>query len=174
VPHLLHEYPVETLVGELETNLVGAALVTRRALQSLLASPRPGDVVFLTSDAVRHPRPEQLTYSASKAGLETFADGLALELEGTGVRVTKLRLGPTWSEFGASWPLDPETMGRRIQRWREVGLRDGRLPGALMSAESVAQALVWVISQPASVWIDTIEMQPGAPVRARGAGGGQP
>jgi len=173
VPHSLHEYPPETLRAEFETNVIGAALVTRRGIAPLLAAGLPGDVVFLTSDAVRHPRPGQLTYGASKAALENLADGLALELEGSGVRVTKLRIGPTLSEFGFSWPRDPEILTQRMVAWREVGLRDGRLPGVMMPAESVAQALVWAVSQPPGVWIDTIEMQPGAPVRARPSRGGK-
>src|SRR5262249_11891174 len=104
LPHALHEYPPELLRSEFATNVLGATLFTRRALGTLLAAGQPGDVVFLTSDAVRHPRPGQLAYGASKAALENLADGLALELEGSGVRVLKLRVGPTWSEFGASWP----------------------------------------------------------------------
>jgi NADP-dependent 3-hydroxy acid dehydrogenase YdfG len=170
LPHALHEYPPELLRSEFATNVLGATLLSRRGLSALLASGKPGDVVFMTSDAVRHPRPGQLSYGASKAALENLADGLALELEGSGVRVLKLRIGPTWSEFGAGWPQDPAEMLRRVQYWREFGLRDGRLPGVLLSAENVAQALVWAVSQPPGVWIDTIEIQPAAPARARQGG----
>jgi NAD(P)-dependent dehydrogenase (short-subunit alcohol dehydrogenase family) len=172
LPYAMHEYPPELLRSEFGTNVLGASLITRRGLAALLASGKPGDVVFMTSDAVRHPRPGQLTYGASKAALENLADGLALELEGTGVRVLKLRIGPTWSEFGASWPQDPEVAMQRTSYWRDFGLRDGRLPGVMLTPENVAQALVWAVSQPPGVWIDTIEIQPGAPaVRARPQGG---
>jgi NAD(P)-dependent dehydrogenase (short-subunit alcohol dehydrogenase family) len=174
LPYAMHEYPPELLRSEFGTNVLGAALTTRRALRTLLDSGKPGDVVFMTSDAVRHPRPGQLTYGASKAALENLADGLALELEGTGVRVLKLRIGPTWSEFGAGWPREPEEALRRTQYWRDLGLRDGRLPGVMLTPESVAQALVWAVSQPPGVWIDTIEIQPGAPVGARPGQGGKP
>jgi NAD(P)-dependent dehydrogenase (short-subunit alcohol dehydrogenase family) len=175
LPYALHEYPPETLRAEFTTNVIGAALITRRGIAPLVAAGLPGDVVFLTSDAVRHPRPGQLTYGASKAALENLADGLALELEGSGVRVLKLRIGPTFSEFGASWPQDPDAMARRMVYWREFGLRDGRLPGVMMTPENVAQALVWAVSQPPGVWIDTLEMQPGAPQRAsRQPQGGKP
>jgi NAD(P)-dependent dehydrogenase (short-subunit alcohol dehydrogenase family) len=174
LPHALHEYPPELLRSEFATNVLGATLFTRRALGALLASGKPGDIVFMTSDAVRHPRPGQLSYGASKAALENLADGLALELEGTGVRVLKLRIGPTWSEFGASWPQDPQETLRRTQYWREFGIRDGRLPGVMLQAENVAQALVWAVYQPPGVWIDTIEIQPGAPVRAPAREGGKP
>jgi NAD(P)-dependent dehydrogenase (short-subunit alcohol dehydrogenase family) len=173
LPSPMHEYPPELLRSEFGTNVLGAALFTRRALRALLASGQPGDVVFMTSDAVRHPRPGQLSYGASKAALENLADGLALELEGSGVRVLKLRIGPTWSEFGANWPNDPEEALRRTQYWRDFGLRDGRLPGVMLPTESVAQALVWAVSQPPGVWIDTLEIQPGAPARAQAPQGGK-
>lgn len=173
LPHALQEYPPELLRAEFDTNVLGAALFSRRGVKTLLAADLPGDVVFLTSDAVRHPRPHQLTYGASKAALENFADGLALELEGTGVRVLKLRIGPTWSEFGNAWPRDMDVLMRRIELWRAVGLRDARMPGVMLQPEHVAQALAWAVSQPPGVWIDTIEMQPGAPKRTR-AEGGQP
>jgi NADP-dependent 3-hydroxy acid dehydrogenase YdfG len=173
LPHALQEYPTELLRAEFDTNLLGSALFSRRGVGALLAAGLPGDVVFLTSDAVRHPRPHQLTYGASKAALENFADGLALELEGTGVRVLKLRLGPTWSEFGNEWPRDPDALMPRIELWRAAGLRDARMPGVMLQPEQVAQALAWAVTQPPGVWIDTLEIQPGAPRRAA-AEGGQP
>ena len=171
LPYALHEYPPDVLRSEFATNVLGASLVSARAIRALRAGGQPGDVVFLTSDAVHHPRPGQLAYGASKAAIENLADGLALELEGTGVRVLKLRIGPTWSEFGSSWPRDPESMASRLQLWREFGLRDARVLGALLLPDNVAQALVWAISQPPGVWIGTIEIEPGAPVRAQPAEG---
>lgn len=173
LPHALQEYPPELLRAEFETNVIGAALFSRRGVGALLAADLPGDVVFMSSDAVKHPRPTQLTYGSSKAALENFADGLALELEGSGVRVLKLRIGPTWSEFGNEWPRDVEPLMARMALWGRVGLRDARMPGVMMQPEHVAQALAWAIEQPPGVWIDTIEMQPGAPKRPR-AEGGQP
>ena len=73
---------------------------THRALAPLLAAEMSGDIVMVTSDAARRPRPGQLAYGASKAGLENYADALGMALEGSGIRVIKLRLGPAVSEFG--------------------------------------------------------------------------
>ena len=102
-----------------------------------------------------------MIYGAAKAGIENLADGLAQELEGTGIRVTKIRLGPTISEFGSEWNLDE--MPERIAYWRGHGLRDARLLGALLPAEAVARAVVDAITRPPEVWIQTIEVQPAAP-----------
>ena len=42
-------------------------------------------------------------YSSSKWGLEGMVQSLQMELEGTGVRASVVRPGPTWSEMGADW-----------------------------------------------------------------------
>ena len=47
---------------------------------------RRGDLIFVTSDVVAHPRPRMAAYVASKWGLEGFVTALQMELEGTGVR----------------------------------------------------------------------------------------
>lgn len=160
-PAALHEYEVDWLETEVATNFLGPILVSRRALLSLRREGRSGDLVFIGSDATRRPRPQQVIYGAAKAGIENLADGLAMELEGTGIRVTKVRLGPTVSEFGAEWDLDQ--IGERVAYWRDYGLRDARLLGHLLPAETVAAAVIDAVNRPAGVWIDTIEIQPAAP-----------
>jgi NADP-dependent 3-hydroxy acid dehydrogenase YdfG len=160
-PRRMHEYPPEQLRSEVETNLLGSMFVTRRALQPLLAQKRRGDIVFISSDSVRNPRPGQLAYGATKAALENLADGLAKELEGTGIRVTKIRLGPTVSEFGFAWDADTHEQAREI--WQRFGLRDSRLAGSFLPPESVGQTVIHAIAQPPGVLLDTIELQPEAP-----------
>ena len=160
-PARMHEYPTEQLRSEIETNLLGAMFVTRRALQPLLAEGRRGDIVFISSDSVRNPRPGQLAYGATKAALENLADGLGKELEGSGVRVTKIRVGPTYSEFGTDWNAEEHQQGAEL--WRRFGLRDSRLEGQFLPTESVAQAVMHAVTQPPGVLIDTIEIQPEVP-----------
>ena len=160
-PGPLHERPGEAIASEIGTNLLGPLLVTKRALRSLLAAKRRGDIVFMSSDAVRRPRPGQLVYGATKAALENLAEGLAQELEGTGVRVTSLRVGPTLTEFGAQWSRE-EVMTYPTY-WRGFGLRDARLLGALLSADAVAEAVIHAVSRPPGVWLGNLEIQPEAP-----------
>jgi NADP-dependent 3-hydroxy acid dehydrogenase YdfG len=164
IPYRMHEYPVEQLRTEVETNVLGMLFVTRRALRALLERELGGDIVFMSSDATNHPRPGQLVYGATKAAMENLATGLAKELEGTGVRVTKIRIGPTFSEFGSSWPTDPDEWAARSEWWGRFGLRDQRLKGVMLAAEDVAKAALHAVTRPRGVWIDTIEIQPDAPV----------
>jgi NADP-dependent 3-hydroxy acid dehydrogenase YdfG len=165
--HRLEETDAAWLRTEVETNLIGPMLVTHRALAPLLAAGSSGDVVMVTSDASRRPRPGQLAYGASKAGLENYADALGLALERTGVRVIKVRLGPTLSEFAGSWDMSPEAMQSRTGYWASFGLRDARMLvqnnlGILMPGD-VAREVVRAVTQPRHVLIDTIELQPAVP-----------
>jgi NADP-dependent 3-hydroxy acid dehydrogenase YdfG len=170
--HEIDETDTKWLRTEIETNLIGPMLITHRALAPLLASKTPGDIVMVTSDAARRPRPGQLAYGASKAGLENYADCLSLSLEGTGVRVIKLRLGPAVSEFGVGWDLSPETMQKRTAYWASFGLRDARMMtqnnmGILMP-DDVAKSVVHAVTQPRHILLDTIELQPNVPQKIDG------
>jgi len=165
--HELAETDPAWLRTEVETNLIGPMLVTHRGLRPLLAAGTDGDVVMVSSDASQHPRPGQLAYGASKAGLENYASGLGLALEGTGVRVVKLRLGPAISEFGLGWDLAPEAIQGRTDYWVPFGLRDARMMsqdnmGLLMPVD-VARTIVDAVRQPRHVLLDTIELQPAVP-----------
>jgi NADP-dependent 3-hydroxy acid dehydrogenase YdfG len=167
--HWLDETDTRWLRSEIETNLIGPMIVTQRALRALLAARQEGDVVMMSSDAARRPRPGQLAYGASKAGLENYAETLSLTLEGTGIRVIRLRLGPTLSEFGLAWDLSPETTQKRTAYWSSFGLRDARMMAqgtlGILMPDDVARAVVHAVTQPRHVLLDTIELQPSVPRR---------
>ena len=169
--HWLEETDAGWLRREVETNLIGPMVVTHRALAPLLAAGVEADIVMVSSDAARRPRPGQLAYGASKAGLENYSEALGLALEGTGIRVIKLRLGPAFSEFSFAWDLSPETTLKRTEHWASFGLRDARMLAegnlGLLTPEDVARAVVHAVTQPRHVLVDTIELQPAVPRRPR-------
>jgi NADP-dependent 3-hydroxy acid dehydrogenase YdfG len=165
--HWLEETDTRWLRREIETNLIGPMVVTHRALAPLLAGGTDADVVMVSSDAARRPRPGQLAYGASKAGLENYAEALSLALEGTGIRVITLRLGPALSEFAVAWDLAPETTQKRTEHWASFGLRDARMLAqanlGILMPDDVARAVVHAVTQPRHVLLDTIELQPSVP-----------
>ncbi|MCH2173892.1 SDR family NAD(P)-dependent oxidoreductase [Myxococcota bacterium] len=164
-PGLLSTQDPGWLRAEVETNLLGPLLVTRRALIPMREQALPGDIVFMSSDAVRNPRPYQVTYGSTKAALENLSDGLGLELEGTGIRCTKIRIGPSVSEFGLNWAdVPPEVIGAAQADWKRVALRDARTGGVMLPAEKIAQAVMQAVEQPRGVLVDTIEVQPEVPI----------
>jgi NAD(P)-dependent dehydrogenase (short-subunit alcohol dehydrogenase family) len=155
---MMHEAKTEDLRRELEVNLLGPMLVSRRALRSMRALGR-GDIVFVTSLNAVAPRPLQTGYTASKAGLEGVARVLRMELEGTGIRSTIVRPGPTISDFAQQWPEG--ALERAADMWRDWSLwrHDVFLPPA-----SVAAAIVSAVTAPTGTHIDEIQINPVAPV----------
>ncbi len=87
-----------------------AARARRRAAISSSSRPRTSSV----------PRPFQPGYTASKWGLEGLARTLRLELDGTGIRSTIVRPGPTFpTDFARGW--DPAIVKRLLETWHALG-----------------------------------------------------
>jgi NADP-dependent 3-hydroxy acid dehydrogenase YdfG len=165
IPGLLHETTPENLTKEVATNLLGAMFVARRAIQGMLASDgatvraKGADLVFISSDNVRAPRPYQVGYSASKSGVESLAQTLRMELEGTGIRTTIVRPGPAASEFG--WDWDQALLARILESWQRLGLQRHL---EFMPAEAVANAVVTAVTAPRGVQLDIIQIHPEPPI----------
>lgn len=159
IPRLLHEASVEELRTEIETNLFGAILVARRAIPPLLERGR-GDLVFVSSLNAVAPRTFQAGYTAAKAGVEGLARVLQMELEGTGVRATIVRPGPTGSEFGSSYGA--ELAQRILASWQYWGVMRQL---HWMPAEHVARAVVSVLQTPKDMHLDVVEVLPENPRR---------
>jgi NAD(P)-dependent dehydrogenase (short-subunit alcohol dehydrogenase family) len=158
-PGWLHELSPDEITREVTTNLIGPMLVSRRAVAALRAAQRGGDIVFITSDAVRYARPRQGIYAGTKAGLEQFARSLSMEVEGTGIRATTVRVGPCITEFGAAWDMD--TIMELTAYWQRYGLQ--RHFG-LLDASDVARAVATVVTARPGIMYDTLEVQPECPV----------
>jgi NADP-dependent 3-hydroxy acid dehydrogenase YdfG len=141
-----------------ETNLLGTILLTKRVVTAQLASGCAGDVVFMSSDATVHPRPQMATYMATKAAVETFARTLAMELEGTRTRSTIVRVGPTVSGFADEW--DPAIFTDLIPYWQRFGAQ--RHWGTLQP-HAVAAVVVHAVTAPRDAHVSEIEVLPPAP-----------
>jgi NADP-dependent 3-hydroxy acid dehydrogenase YdfG len=158
IPGRVHELSVDDLRREIDTDLLGPILVTRRALPAMLER-RAGDVVFVSSMNSVQPRPLQAGYTAAKAGIEGFAAALRMELEGAGVRAIVLRLGPTFSEFGLGWEND--MLIGVLEQWNKWGLMRHN---AMLHADQAAGAVVAAVTAPRGVQFDVLQVNPEAPV----------
>jgi NAD(P)-dependent dehydrogenase (short-subunit alcohol dehydrogenase family) len=96
-----------------ETNVMGAALVTRAALPHLVAAR--GRAVYLASIAAwdRPPRLGLGIYMATKAALEKTIE--VLRAENRQVGFTTIVLGDTMTEFAAGW--DRATIDAFVAEW---------------------------------------------------------
>jgi NAD(P)-dependent dehydrogenase (short-subunit alcohol dehydrogenase family) len=82
---------------QLDTNVIGAALTAKVAIEALETSK--GRLAFVGSVAAFVPGPRVGAYGASKAALRSIAQTLDVELHGTGVSVTILHPGYVESEI---------------------------------------------------------------------------
>ena len=116
--------------------------------------------MFVTSDVAERPRPSMAAYVTSKWGLEGYVHSLQMELEGTGVRATIVRPGPTLTGMGMDW--DPEVTGEVIEQWAAWGFARH---SNFMRPAGVAQAIAAVVALPRGTHATVIELQPEAPIR---------
>lgn len=153
---------------QVQVNLLGAQALVHHLVPAMIERRR-GDVVFVTSEVAAYPRPHMAAYVASKAGLEAMAAAMAMECEGTGVRVGVVRPGPTSTEQGSTW--EPSATQAVIEAWQHWGLMRH---GSTLRASQVADAVVAMASVPRGARWASLEIQPEAPVDAapvQGPGG---
>lgn len=83
----------------LELNIVALTKLTHLLLPSLRAGGR-GAILNVSSIAGLIPLPHMAAYAATKAYVNSFSDGLRMELRDSGVTVTAVLPGPAETEFG--------------------------------------------------------------------------
>jgi len=160
-PGTIHEVTTERFAGELDVNLLGAHRLVRAFVPGMVERRR-GDLVFVSSDVAVRVRPFMSAYSAGKWGLEGMVNALQMELEGTGIRASIVRPGPTQSEMGTDW--DDESAAFVINQWVRFGL--ARHPRQLR-ATALADAITTIVTAPRGVHLNLIEVTPEASVEER-------
>jgi 3-hydroxy acid dehydrogenase/malonic semialdehyde reductase len=133
----------------IDTNCKGLVYCTRTILPGMVERRR-GHVVNLGSVAGTYPYPGGNVYGATKAFVHQFSLNLRSDLHGTGIRVTSIEPG-----------LSGETEFSTVRFGGDQGKADAVYAGMqpLVPAD-IAEAVYWVVSQPAHVNINTIEMMP--------------
>ncbi|MFD8248444.1 SDR family oxidoreductase [Nocardia sp. NPDC059691] len=156
----------ERFVRQVQVHLVGAQRLVHRVLPGMLRRQR-GDIVLISSDCASEPRPRTGAYSAAKAGLEAMAAQMRMELEGSGVRLSQVRPGPTLTGMGMD--STPEIVGPVLEDWKAWGF--ARHP-YMLRASDLAAAVVAVVSTPRGSHLVLVEVQPEAPIRPLPDGAG--
>ncbi|GLZ02688.1 putative oxidoreductase [Actinomadura sp. NBRC 104412] len=150
----VHELDPEEFAAQVQVHLVGAHRLVSQVVPGMVARRR-GDVVFVSSDVVRMPRTRMGAYVAAKNGLEGMARALWMELEGTGVRASVVRPGPTWTGMGMTW--DAETTSAVLEEWVTWGI--ARHP-YFLRPEDVARVIVMVVRTPRGTHLTLVEVEP--------------
>lgn len=116
------------------------------ALAELLRSQRHGTIVVLSSAAAIRARRSSYVYGASKAGLDSFAQGLGDDLHGTGVDVVVVRPGFVHGRMTAGMtatPLSstPDQVGAAVARGLARGDTTVWVPAAFRLVAPVLRLL---------------------------------
>ena len=149
------ETTAERMKAAVDTNVLGVLLCTRRATAAMLEAGGDGDVVFISSDSIQKPYPHMLVYGATKAAVEYLAAGLDVELGGTGIRISTIRLGPTVSEFNTNWP--DEDMIAFMNAYERLGIKEDF---NYIPADRVADAVVAAITAPKGTKLSLLSVRP--------------
>ena len=121
--------------------LTGLYLMTRAALPTMLAAAA-GRIVNVSSIAGKGAEANRTAYCAAKWGVQGFSLALRAELAGTGVRLHVLNPASVATDW---WDVtgDPQPTSV-IER--------------MLTADDVAQATLWMLTQPDHVQINDIEI----------------
>tara|TARA_R110002049_G_scaffold23545_2_gene83225 strand:- start:36088 stop:36828 length:741 start_codon:yes stop_codon:yes gene_type:complete len=124
-----------------DTNVIGPFLVASEAVQRMLAQGDGGAIVNISSAAARLGSANQyVDYAASKAAIDIFTKGLSDEVAGSGIRVMSLRPGLIETGIHAKGGIpDRATLLSDQVPMKRAG-----------SAEEVARAALWLLSDDAS------------------------
>lgn len=126
-----------------DINVIGSLLCAREAVRRMSTrhGGEGGAIVNLSSAAARLGSPGQyVDYAAAKGAIDAFTIGLAKEVAGEGIRVNAVRPGLIETEIHASGGLPNRVKDLQHQ----VPMQRGG------TAEEVAQAIVWLLSDAAS------------------------
>lgn len=143
------EMSAARLMRMMNINIVGSILCAREAVKRMSTKHggTGGIIVNLSSVAATLGSPGQyVDYAASKGAIDTFTVGLAREVSGEGIRVNAIRPGLIDTEIHASGgePGRAQKLAHMVPMKR-VG-----------TAEEVANAIVWLMSDEASYVTGTI------------------
>jgi len=139
----------EDLLGMVETNVIGLVRVTRALLPGMIAARR-GHVINLGSYAARGVYEGGAVYAATKHSVRVISETLRLELTGTNIRVTEMDPGLAETEFSIV-RLGDEQKAKAVYQGIEP-----------LTAEDVADAILWVATRPPHVNIAEMVITPTA------------
>jgi 3-hydroxy acid dehydrogenase/malonic semialdehyde reductase len=132
-----------------DTNVKGLMYVTRAVLPGMVARDR-GHIVNLGSTAAEFPYPGGNVYGATKAFVHQFSLNLRADLLGKNVHVTDIAPG-----------LCGGTEFSNVRFRGDTEKADAVYAGTTpLSADDIADAIHWVVTRPAHVNINSIQMMP--------------
>lgn len=146
--HKLHEGSLDHWDEMIDTNVKGLLYVTRAVLPHMVERDS-GHVIHLGSIAGRWVYPKGAVYNATKYAVRAITEAMNIDLLGTKIRVSSVDPGMTETEF-SEVRFDGDTE-------RAASVYAGTTP---LSADDIADAIVYVANTPEHVDILNLVMMP--------------
>lgn len=137
--HLLHEGLVEDWEEMLDTNVKGLLYMTRSILPAMVER-NSGHVVNIGSVAGHQVYQKGAVYNASKFAVKALNEGMALDLLGTGIKVTSIDPGLVETEFSKVRFHGDEDRAETVY--------EGYTP---LTGEDIADIITYVVNTPEHV-----------------------
>jgi NADP-dependent 3-hydroxy acid dehydrogenase YdfG len=137
------EIAPDEFLSTLQTGVVAAFLLIRQFLPEMYAR-KSGDIATIGSSADRTAFAGNAAYASSKFGARALHEVLRAESRGTGVRTTL---------------LSPSSVDTSL--WQDIRFLGSETPpdrSNMIQAASVAEALLFAVSQPPEVTIEELRM----------------
>ncbi len=131
-----------------DTNIKGLYLMTRKLLPNMVKN-QAGHIINIGSIAGNYAYPGGNAYGATKAFVKQFSRNLRADLLGTHVRVTNIEPGLAETEFSLVRFHGDQDKADKVYENTQA-----------LTAEDIANAVVWAFEQPAHVNINSIELMP--------------
>lgn len=144
---LVQEVSEAEIHHTLGINLKGALFMMQHTLQYAMVPASSGLIININSIVGKTPFPFWSIYDASKAGLKAASDAIADEQRSNGIRVASIYPGavdtPLWEQIEPQHRLNPKGM---------------------VPAESIADAVEFMVNQPAHVLVNDMTLTPLNPI----------
>lgn len=131
-----------------DTNIKGLLYFTHEILQGMVAQNR-GHIVNIGSIAGNWPYPGGNVYAATKAFVRHFSLNLRADLLGTNIKVTNIEPGMAETEFSNVRFKGDDAKADAVYENVQA-----------ITADDIAETILWCINRPAHININTIEIMP--------------
>lgn len=143
-----HRLPGQPEFDEVRLNVLALVRLTHAALGPMVTAGK-GAILNVGSLAGDQPLRGSATYAATKSFVTTFTESVAAELRGTGVTITVVKPGFTYTEINADDAPDPKSLAGRMWMQADFVAReavDAAERGQLISVPGVQWKAVNVLA----------------------------
>ena len=133
----------------IDTNVKGLLYVTRAVSRMMIENGQGGHIVNIGSIAGTQPYENGAVYCASKHAVHALSQGMRMDLLSHGIKVTEIRPGMVDTEFSTVRFHGDRERAREVYRGIEP-----------LTGDDIARIVAWIVSLPAHVNINDIEVMP--------------